>query len=265
MKEKWLDPVASDVWFCSRGCKEIHSGLHSRIGLINHIGDGYSWTLLRCIHDDQKVHSAQKFALKAECNTKLVVALSIMEECFASMVDPRTGIDMIPHILYNWGLYGETVAEMPLIATCSKYRCRGMCRRLMTALEELLISLRVEKLLIAAIPELVETWTKSFGFQVVEKDEKQSLNGINLTVFPGTILLKKTLFQGQKSNTQTGYEGQDRILPLGVESKSEIEQLTESYYAKEADPMMGVKLVEANSTEKALDHFAIEANFNSGN
>ena len=82
---------------------QLHSGLSSRLGMINHLSGGFSWSLLRCIHEDQKVHSAQRFALKAECNSKLAVALSIMEECFQSMVDPRTGVDMIPQLLYNWG------------------------------------------------------------------------------------------------------------------------------------------------------------------
>lgn len=82
---------------------QVFVGLQSRVGFTNHIADGYSWTLLRCIQDDPKLHSAQRFALKAECNSKLAVALTIMEECFLSMVDPRTGIDMIPHVLYNWG------------------------------------------------------------------------------------------------------------------------------------------------------------------
>ncbi|KAG6790408.1 hypothetical protein POTOM_006561 [Populus tomentosa] len=81
----------------------VYSGLHSRVGINNPIADGFCWTLLRCIHEDQKVLSAQRLALKAECNSKLAVALTIMEECFQSMVDPRTGIDMIPHALYNWG------------------------------------------------------------------------------------------------------------------------------------------------------------------
>ncbi|KAK8941658.1 hypothetical protein KSP40_PGU017432 [Platanthera guangdongensis] len=36
-----------------------------------------------------------------ECNSKLAIALSFMEECFLPMVDPRT--DMVPHILYNCG------------------------------------------------------------------------------------------------------------------------------------------------------------------
>ena len=81
---------------------QVYLGLHSRVGITNHIADGFCWTLLKCIDEDQKVHSAQRLALKADCNSKLAVALTIMEECFQSMIDPRTGIDMIPHVLYNW-------------------------------------------------------------------------------------------------------------------------------------------------------------------
>ncbi|GAY64263.1 hypothetical protein CUMW_232160 [Citrus unshiu] len=213
--------AVSEAWFCNQSCQEVgnklgqgrvYSGLHSHIGIVNHTADGFSWTLLRCIHEDQKVHSAQRFALKAECNSKLAVALTIMEECFLSMVDPRTGIDMIPHLLYNWrsdfarlnfhGFYavvlekddvlisvasirvhGKSVAEMPLIATCSNYRRKGMCRRLMAAIEEMLTSFKVEKLIISAIPSLVETWTKGFGFKPVDKDEKKTLNKVNLMYF----------------------------------------------------------------------------------
>ncbi|KAI5605363.1 hypothetical protein BDE02_01G346800 [Populus trichocarpa] len=225
--------LVSDAWFCSGSCQEVYSGLHSRVGINNPIADGFCWTLLRCIHEDQKVLSAQRLALKAECNSKLAVALTIMEECFQSMVDPRTGIDMIPHALYNWGsdfarlnffgfytvvlekddvlvsaasvrVHGVTVAEMPLIATCSNYRRQGMCRHLMTAIEEMLISFKVEKLVISAIPDLVETWTKGFGFIPVSKDEKQSLNKINFMVFPGTILLKKQLYKTKEADTQSG-------------------------------------------------------------
>lgn len=82
---------------------QVYSGLQSQVGLVNQVADGFSWMLLRCIHDDQKVHSTQRLALKAVCNTKLAVALTIMEECFLSMSDPRTGIQMLPQVLYNWG------------------------------------------------------------------------------------------------------------------------------------------------------------------
>lgn len=217
--------VASETWFCSKSCQEVYSGLQSYVGALNCLSDGYSWTLLRCIHGDQKVHPAQRFiALKAECNSMLAVALTIMEECFLPMVDARTGIDMIPHVLYNWGsefarlnydgfytmvlekddvlisaasirIHGVTVAEMPLIATCTKYRRQGMCRRLMNSIEEMLISFKVEKLVITAIPNLVETWTVGFGFEPLEDHERKSLSHVNLMVFPGTVWLKKTMYK----------------------------------------------------------------------
>ncbi|KAG5120311.1 hypothetical protein JHK82_034731 [Glycine max] len=217
----------SDTWFCGQSCQEVYSGLQTQVGLVNQVADGISWTLLRCIHDDQKVHSAQWFALKAVCNTKLAVALTIMEECFVSMFDPRTGIHMIPQVLYNWGsefarlnfqgfytivlekkdvlisvasirVHGTTVAEMPLIATCSQYRRQGMCRLLVSAIEQMLISFKVEKLVVSAIPDLVETWTKGFGFITVDDIERQRLNKINLMVFPGTVLLVKSLHGKEK-------------------------------------------------------------------
>ncbi|KAK3198699.1 hypothetical protein Dsin_022114 [Dipteronia sinensis] len=244
--------VLSDTWFCSGSCQEIYSGLQSHVGIMNHIADGFSWTLLRCIHEDQKVLSAQRFVLKAECNSKLAVALTIMEECFQSMVDPRTGIDMIPHVLYNrrsdfarlnyHGFYtvvlekddvlisvasvrvhGKAVAEMPLVATCSNYRRKGMCRRLMAAIEEMLISFKVEKLVVSAIPDLVETWTEGFGFTAMEKEEENSLNKINLMVFPGTVLLKKSLYGDQKAD--------DRQLGMN--------ELTEVGTSTEVEPIIG--------------------------
>lgn len=58
-------------------------------------------------------------------------------------------------------------------------------------------------LVISAIPALVETWTNGFGFTMMEKEEKQSLNNINLMVFPGTILLKKQLYVDEVG-TQSG-------------------------------------------------------------
>lgn len=58
---------------------------------------------MKCNTDGRKLHSSKKIAHMTECNTKLAVALTILEECFVRMVDPRTGVDMIPHVLYNKG------------------------------------------------------------------------------------------------------------------------------------------------------------------
>ncbi|XP_017252991.1 increased DNA methylation 1 isoform X1 [Daucus carota subsp. sativus] len=234
LKEKCIQAAEdSDIRLCGEECYKVYSDLHSRVGHMNLISDGLAWTLLRCIHGDKKFNSGQRFvALKAECNLKLAVALTIMEECFLPMVDARTGVDMIPHVLYNWGsrfarlnyhgfytvvlekndvllsaasirIHGATVAEMPLIATCSRYRRQGMCRHLMNVIEEMLMSIKVEKLVISAIPDLVETWTKGFGFERLEDDERRQLRRtVNLMVFPGSVWLKKSLSRSQVSKDQ---------------------------------------------------------------
>ncbi|KAH1056789.1 hypothetical protein J1N35_034854, partial [Gossypium stocksii] len=75
---------------------------------------------------------------------------------------------------------------------------QGMCRSLVNVIEELLILFMVEKLMITAIPNIVETWTK-----LVQEAEGRTPNKINLMVFPGTVLLSKPLYQSQKTDGET--------------------------------------------------------------
>ncbi|XP_042421099.1 increased DNA methylation 1-like isoform X1 [Zingiber officinale] len=221
-KDPSIGEVKSGSWFCGENCEQVYLGLRSRVGILNGLADGFSWTILRCNHDDQKINSTQKIALMAECNMKLAIALSIMEECFLPMVDPRTGINMIPHVLYNRGsnftrlnyqgfytvvmekndeiisvaslrIHGITVAEIPLIATSSEHRRQGMCRRLLNAVEKTLKSFKVKMLVLSAIPGLVETWTSHFGFKSIGDIERRQLNHVNFMLFPGTELLIKNL------------------------------------------------------------------------
>ncbi|KAJ4982480.1 hypothetical protein NE237_033317 [Protea cynaroides] len=243
------EDIVSDTWFCGGNCQEVYSGLRSRVGVLNHIADDFTWTLLRCIDGDQKIRSVQRCALMAECNSKLAVALTIMEECFLPMVDPRTGIDMIPHVLYNWGsnfarlnyegfytvvlekgdelvsvasirVHGVEVAEMPLIATCSTYRRQGMCRLLLNAIEQMLKSFKVERLVLAAIPNLVDTWTSGFGFKPLEDREREQLNNINLMVFPGATLLEKSLCETKATDIKLSGLG-DASSPLKIKGSME--------------------------------------------
>ncbi|CAH9066702.1 unnamed protein product [Cuscuta epithymum] len=146
--------------------RNVYTHLKSLIGLPNQLSDGFSWTLLKCIPHDQNSHLVQLLRpFIAECNSKLAVALTIMEESFLPMVDPKTGTDMIPQVIYNWGsqpgrlnyrgfytvvledddimvsvatirIHGTKVVELPSIATCSKSCRMGMCRRLMNCIEK---------------------------------------------------------------------------------------------------------------------------------
>lgn len=58
-------------------------------------------------------------------------------------------------------------------------------------------------IVLSAIPELVETWISTFGFQHINDDDKQKLCGVNLIIFPGATLLKKKLYECECSELGT--------------------------------------------------------------
>ncbi|TVU16733.1 hypothetical protein EJB05_40310 [Eragrostis curvula] len=227
----------------------IFIGLNSHVGIDNIVGNDLSWSILRCNNDGQKLHSVRRISRLTDCNTKLAVALTLLEECFIRMVDPRTGVDMIPHVVYSKGskfarldyqgfytiilekgdeivcvasirIHGTKAAELPFIATSIDYRRQGMCRRLMDIIEKMLRSYHVKMLVLSAIPELVSTWISGFGFKPIEDNERKQLHNVNLMLFPGTSLLTKRL-----DGIMTTKPGEEKNandvcgLPIGKTSK----------------------------------------------
>ncbi|KAL9688256.1 hypothetical protein QQ045_032675 [Rhodiola kirilowii] len=218
-----LDMDAEGNRFCSSRCKKICSGLNNLLGKPFALGsDNLTWTLVAANKCGSSQPDLADMDTLTENYSKLNVALSIMHECFEPIKDPRTKRDIVEDAIFSRSsehsrlnyrgfytvileqneelitaatvrIFGDKVAEMPLVGTRFNYRRLGMCRFLMDELERKLKELGIERLVLPAVPSVVKTWTTSFGFSQMTEADRLQLLSYKFLDFPGTSLCQKFL------------------------------------------------------------------------
>ncbi|KAL0303314.1 UNVERIFIED_CONTAM: Increased DNA methylation 1 [Sesamum radiatum] len=111
-------------------------------------------------------------------------AVNIFHDRFDPIVDASTGrLDLIPHMVYGsvvvsagiFRIFGEEVAELPLVATRSECQGKGYFQSLFYCIEGLLASLNVKDLILPAAHEAESLWKNKFGFEKLGQEQNDKL------------------------------------------------------------------------------------------
>ncbi|KAE9586848.1 putative histone acetyltransferase chromatin regulator PHD family [Lupinus albus] len=208
-------------WLCNNDCENVFFTLQKLIGKAIPVkGKNLTLTFLKkTIKND--VHNSDN-----QIERKLRVALGVMHECFDPMIDASTGRDIVADVIFSRGselnrlnfkgfytvilernnevisvatmrIYGQRVAEVPLVATRSQFRRQGMCRILMNGIENLLNQFGVKSLVLPSAHGMVETWIDSFGFARMSCADKYQLRGYTFLDFQDSTMCHKPLKKSQ--------------------------------------------------------------------
>ncbi|KAE8670214.1 Galactose oxidase/kelch repeat superfamily protein [Hibiscus syriacus] len=187
------------------------------------LGNNLNWTLLKTDACSNR-YTDHGYGLDSsgEIHSKLNVALDVMHECFEPSSDVYTGREIVQDVIFSKGsklkrlnfngfyivimeendemvsvatvrVYGETVAEMPLVATRFSHRHRSMCRVLIDELEKNLEKLGVQRLVLPAVAGVMDMWITNFGFSRMTGEERSKYLQYTFLDFQGTIMCQKTI------------------------------------------------------------------------
>ncbi|XWS66795.1 hypothetical protein CRYUN_Cryun05aG0231400 [Craigia yunnanensis] len=225
-----LREIPRGKWFCCSDCSRIHSTLQKLLirgaeklpdsfldvikkkyvekGLDADINIDVRWRVL-----------SGKFA-SPETRLLLSQAVGIFHECFDPIVDATTGRDLIPCMVYGRNLkgqeyggmycavltinsfvvsagiirvFGQKVAELPLVATSIANHGKGYFQLLFSCIEKLLAFLNVKNIVLPAAEEAESIWTDKFGFKKLRPDQlsEYKKSCCQMVIFKGTSMLQK--------------------------------------------------------------------------
>ncbi|CAK7328245.1 unnamed protein product [Dovyalis caffra] len=227
----------------------IFLGLQKLLGKPIPVGvDNLTWTLFKSMQSDNHKFDASDNETLVETYSKLNIALDVMHECFEPVEEPCTRRDLMQDVIFSIGfvtglsrselnrlnfqgfytillekndelitvatvrIYGDNVAEIPLVGTRFQYRQLGMCRILMDMLEKKLMELGVQRLILPAVAVVLNTWTSSFGFSKMTDSERLQFVDHTFLNFQDTVMCQKLLKKLPSAQTSPSKEIEPTLL-----------------------------------------------------
>uniref|UniRef100_A0A1J3CMF9 Chromodomain-helicase-DNA-binding protein 4 n=1 Tax=Noccaea caerulescens TaxID=107243 RepID=A0A1J3CMF9_NOCCA len=259
-----LKELPKGNWFCSMDCTRINSTLQKLLlGEAEKLSDS-SLEIIQMkqernhvnpvtpvSHPDIRWRLISGKVTSPESRMLLSQALAIFHDCFDPIVDPLSGHNLIPRMVYGKSMqgqdyggiccavltvnatvvsagllrvFGREVAELPLVATRVCSREKGYFQLLFSCVEKLLSSLNVESIVIPAAEEAEPLWINKFGFRKLAPEQLSKYIKVcyQMVRFKGASMLQKPVHSHQiiDKKIETG---------VSLEENFDLKQPKESY------------------------------------
>ncbi|KAK1411800.1 hypothetical protein QVD17_32573 [Tagetes erecta] len=243
-----LKALPKGNWFCTKDCERVNSLLQQLINREPETLPDNLLTLLREKQKNNDNTSETdsfpevKFVVLSgknaarETRKLLAQTVDIFHEGFDPIIDATSGRDFIPSMVYGrkiWSqdfagmlcailtidsnvvtagtlrVFGEDIAELPIVATSKCNQGKGYFQLLFTCIERLLSSMKVKKIVLPAAEEAKSIWTQKFGFETIAQDQLSELRQTctAMMTFKGTSMLQKEIPQAQIDVVDAGDHG----------------------------------------------------------
>ncbi|XWS73994.1 hypothetical protein CRYUN_Cryun02cG0177200 [Craigia yunnanensis] len=226
-----LKELPKGKWFCCTDCNRIHSALQKLIVRGEEKLPESSLRVVKKKHEENCLESkanldirwrvlSGKMTSSDDTRVLLSKAVTIFHDRFDPISDSGSSKgDLIPSMVYGrtvkgqdfggmycatltvnqvvvsvgiFRIFGQEVAEIPLVATSTECQGQGYFQCLFTCLEKLLGFLNVKNLVLPAADEAESIWTKRFGFSKITPGELNKYKrDYQMMIFQGTSILQK--------------------------------------------------------------------------
>eukprot|EP01025_Chloroclados_australasicus_P013643 TRINITY_DN16415_c0_g1_i12.p1 TRINITY_DN16415_c0_g1~~TRINITY_DN16415_c0_g1_i12.p1 ORF type:complete len:974 (-),score=131.77 TRINITY_DN16415_c0_g1_i12:369-3089(-) len=178
-----LQALPQENWFCGKECKRVYQTIRQKLREEEYEhNNNYQVRIMRGTREDNNQSSP---LFSQAC------ALELIRESFDPIKDGITGVDLLPYMVksdatedgawdfagmctlllkYNYKIvgaatfrvFGNLVAEIPLVAVKSADRGKGYCRVMINLLEELFQQLDVKIMILPAAQTTLNMWLNKF-------------------------------------------------------------------------------------------------------